>query len=94
MYVSGWGTLNDKNCLTEKGPSPNAACSLPFIYNGNTIKSCLFQGTPSSKNPVCKKFARSNPDHWQKHPKSQIHIVGKDGVKTTCYDENPGENGW
>jgi len=95
VFVSGWGTLNQKDCVTDGGPASHAKCSDPFVWRGNTIGTCLFESTPSSNNKVCQEFARANPDYWKKHPKGKVDIKDDKGnYKVTCYDESPGQHGW
>jgi len=97
VFVSGWGTLNQKDCVTDDGPSSLAKCSDPYIWRGNTISgsACLYESTPSSTNKVCKEFSRANPDYWKKHPKGKVDIKDDKGnYKVTCFDEKPGDFGW
>merc|ERR1719184_221913 len=95
VFVSGWGTLNQKDCSTDGGPSSMVQCSQPFIWEGNTIPNCLFTNTPSSTNKVCQEFNRANPGYWKKHKKGKVEIKdGQGNLKVTCWDEEPGKHGW
>jgi len=95
VYVSGWGALSSKKCLTKPshGPNPSTECSLPFIHAGSTMKSCSFQSTPSADNPICREFVKSKPDYWVKHKMGEVHIKDKNGRIHICYDDKP-HDGW
>jgi len=95
VFVSGWGTLNQMECSTEGGPNALVPCSQPYIWEGNTIPNCLFTNTPSSTHKVCQQFTKANPGYWKKHKMGSVQIKDDKGGETvTCWDEEPGKNGW
>jgi len=97
VFVTGWGALNDAKCLTTgEGPVTHQMCSLPFVWMNFTFHTCSFQSTPSSANPLCRKFAELHPGHWNiDNIDSQINIMDDKGsLAASCYNELPGQYGW